>query len=79
MPGKRIKVGDRITFKAVTRWNCNPVTRKVNGFDDWGRPTVAYGGWREFVVRKIEVKALNGEPWGTGRRSAASRKKFAHA
>ena len=52
-----IEVGDRIEFKAATRWNCGKVTRVVNGFwDEFSttiegkRPTVRYGGWGDFVT-----------------------------
>ena len=51
-----MKVGDRITFRAVTRWsNGKAETRKVNGFTELGWPTVRFGGWGEFVVRPSEV------------------------
>lgn len=54
-----LKLGDRIKFRAVTRWSDKPVWRKVNGFCN-DHPTVRYGGWSQFVVRPteiIEVKA----------------------
>lgn len=53
--GITIKVGDRLRFKAATRWNCAPVWRKVNGFDWTGRPTVRYGGWSDFTVMPGEI------------------------
>lgn len=51
-----IEVGDRITFKACTRYSNNKVTRKVNGF--WGStdsPTVRYEGWSDFAVKPSEI------------------------
>ncbi len=52
----KIEVGDRIKFKAATRWNCGAVWRKVNGFwMDTPQPTVRYGGWSNFAVRLGEV------------------------
>lgn len=47
-----IKIGDRITFRAATRW----ASGKVNGFDSAGRPTVRYGGWKDFSVRLSEIE-----------------------
>lgn len=52
----KLNVGDRIKFQAATRWNCSPVWRVVNGFDHLGRPTVKYGGWRDFVVNLVEIQ-----------------------
>ena len=51
-----IKVGDRITFRAVTRHTGAKATRVVNGF--WGstdKPTVRYQGWSNFAVRRSEI------------------------
>lgn len=53
-----INVGDRIRFKAVTRWGDKPATRKVVGFDSYGRPLVRFGGWDEFIVRRGEILAV---------------------
>lgn len=51
-----IKVGDRITFKALTRWSHKKATRKVNGFlGNEGEPTVRYGGCPEFIVHHREI------------------------
>ena len=50
-----IKVGDTITFRAVTRWASGKAKRKVLGFDNLGRPEVRYGGWSRFIVRLDEV------------------------
>lgn len=55
MTRKRIKVGDRIKFKAATRYSHETATRKVKGFDSYGRPLVGYAGWSEFVVHPREV------------------------
>lgn len=49
-----IEVGDRITFRSVTRHSDKPVTRVVNGFFD-GKPTVRFHGWSEFIVHRHEV------------------------
>ena len=54
----KVKIGDKIKFKAATRWNCGAVWRKVNGFRQIGpyfRPTVRYGGWPNFTVRSEEI------------------------
>ena len=65
-----IKMGDRIKFRAATRWSCAAVWRKVNGFrkdpvfnwrdgvtSNW--PTVRYGGHSDFVVRSDEIIEVN--------------------
>ena len=58
----KIEVGDRIKFKAMTRWNCGTVWRKVNGFWlDTSRPTVRYGGWSDFAVRLDEILEVEKE------------------
>lgn len=64
-----LDIGDRIQFRAVTRWCDSKVWRKVNGF--WGdddKPTVRFGGCGNFIVHHHEIvtveKAtaqLNGE------------------
>ena len=51
----RLKIGDRIRFRAVTRWSDKPAVRKVVGFDQQGRPLVRFGGWPEFIVEPCEV------------------------
>lgn len=56
-----IKIGDRITFRAATRDSDRTATRVVNGFDPWNRPTVRYAGWADFIVRREEISAVNGE------------------
>lgn len=50
----QIKVGDRITFKAATRWSHRKATRVVNGFY-CGRPTVRYAGCGGFIVHPFEI------------------------
>lgn len=57
MTRKRIKIGDRITFKAATRDSYRKATRVVNGFH-FGQPTVRYAGWSNFVVRPAEISAV---------------------
>lgn len=47
---KRIEIGDLITFTATTRDGRRKATRKVNGFDAKGHPTVGFNGWSNFVV-----------------------------
>lgn len=59
MSGQRkIKVGDYITFKAATRWNCGKVRRKVVAIDALGRPNVRYGGWSDFIVHLHEISKV---------------------
>ena len=53
-----IKLGDRITFKAITRCSDKQATRIVNGFDYFDRPTVRYGGCGDFVVRLREISQV---------------------
>lgn len=55
MTRKKIRIGDRIKFKAATRWAFRAVVRKVKGFDHLGRPLVGYGGWSEFIVHPKEI------------------------
>ena len=50
-----IKVGDRIQFRSITRWNSRTVWRKVNGFWAGRGPTVRFGGWGNFIVRWDEI------------------------
>lgn len=50
----KIKIGDRITFKAATRFSYSKATRVVNGFCN-GMPTVRYAGWPNFIVRPNEI------------------------
>jgi hypothetical protein len=57
-----IRIGDRITFRAVARWNTRTVTRIVRGYwsdrtmPAFGRlPTVRFGGFDAFIVRTHEI------------------------
>jgi hypothetical protein len=52
---KKIRVGDHIRFRAITRWSDKPATRKVVGIDLEGRPLVRFGGWDNFIVERREV------------------------
>ena len=63
---RKIEIGDRIKFKAATRWNCGAVWRKVNGFwmDNTSLPTVRYGGWSNFAVKLSEVLEVEKGPAG---------------
>jgi len=63
---KSLDIGDRIKFRAATRWGDRKVWRKVNGFHgSEDKPTVRFGGWPEFVVRHHEIveieKAINSD------------------
>lgn len=50
-----IKIGDYIKFRATARGATRPVAiRKVNGFY-LGNLTVAFHGYRDFIVRPEEV------------------------
>ena len=62
-----IKVGDRIKFRAVTRWSGATASRIVNGLY-LGRPTVRFGGFASFIVRSDEV--LSVEPAQATRNAA---------
>lgn len=65
-----IQIGDRITFRAVTRDGAPKLTRVVNGWhkryamdgctvlDTW--PTVRAHGTGGFIVRPGEISAING-------------------
>jgi hypothetical protein len=55
-----IKIGDRITFRAVTRFTGAEVTRKVRGFWHSGKPTVKYQGHADFIVNWDEISYHNG-------------------
>ena len=54
-----IELGDKITFKAITRWSNKQAIRIVNGFDYFGRPTVRYSGCGDFVVRLREISQVD--------------------
>ena len=52
----KVEIGDRIRFRAATRWSGAAVWRVVNGF--WAsteNPTVRYGGWSNFAVKRSEI------------------------
>lgn len=53
-----VAVGDRITFRAVTRHGAAPATRVVTGV---GADTVevTFHGWTGFVVRRDEIIAVH--------------------
>jgi len=63
----KLKVGDRIQFRAITRSGAPMAWRKVNGFWDdpdlddypWDiiplKPTVRYNGWHNFIVKLNEI------------------------
>lgn len=59
---EEVKVGDRLTFRPVTRWcSTKKVTRTVTGFSSLGWPEVRFGGHKGFVVRWSEITRVNGE------------------
>jgi len=55
-----INIGDRIKFRAVTRWSAAAERRVVNGSMSSGSPTVRYGGHPEFIVRLHEIIEVEG-------------------
>lgn len=49
-----------VTFRAVTRWSgLEKNTRKLRGFDSFGRPLVYFGGWNDFALHQDEVQELD--------------------
>ena len=54
---KNIVIGDRIIFKAQTRFSNEKVMRVVNGFYD-GKPTVRYASWPNFIVNPNEISNI---------------------
>ena len=54
-----LHIGDRITFRAVTREGAPKLTRVVNGFY-LGQPTVRAHGHADFIVKWTEILAVNG-------------------
>jgi len=56
---KKIKVGDRIKFRCVTRWGASPATRIVkavhSGAHGLRGVEVRFGGWNGFFVREREI------------------------
>lgn len=53
-----MKIGDRLTFKSVTRDSYRKATRFITGFDPIGRPLVRYAGWHGFVVLPHEIISI---------------------
>lgn len=53
-----MRVGDLLTFKAVTLNSYRKATRLINGFTLTGRPTVRYSGWSNFIVREDEIISI---------------------
>lgn len=56
---RKMRVGDRLTFKAATRCSFTKATRKIRGFDHLGRPLVGYAGWSDFIVMPREIIACD--------------------
>jgi hypothetical protein len=50
-----MRIGDLLTFKALTRYSFRKATRKITGFDHYGRPLVRYAGWTNFIVQPEEI------------------------
>ena len=60
----KIEIGDKLTFRSVTRSDNRKATRKVNGFYCGSdMPTVQYHGWSHFVVKGYEILKVNGEDY----------------
>jgi len=55
MTKRKMRVGDLLTFKAVTRCSHKKATRKIVSFDYLGRPQVRYAGWSDFIVMPHEI------------------------
>ena len=58
-PPLKIKVGDNVTFKALTAWSSGKATRKVKAITDDGRIIVRFGGWDSFSIRPHEIISVN--------------------
>lgn len=58
MSGPAVAVGDKLTFRAVTRWDNRAVTRVIRAIAPDGKPMVAYGGWHNFIVLPDEILAI---------------------
>lgn len=56
----KIKVGDKITFKAMTMYSSRKATRVVREIDSTGRPLVHFDYWTNFQVRWNEISHVNG-------------------
>jgi len=59
---KKMAVGDLLTFKAATRCSYRKATRKITGFDHYGRPLVRYAGWSDFIVQPKEILSVEKAP-----------------
>lgn len=55
MKRRKMQIGDLLTFKAATRCSYRKATRRITGFDSYGRPLVRYAGWSGFIVRLSEI------------------------
>lgn len=55
MAKSKMKIGDRVKFRAVRRWSTKTAIRVIVGFDMFGRPEVRFDGWPRFVVRHEEI------------------------
>ena len=55
---KSPEIGERIKFRSITRCNSRTAIRKVNGFDSFGRPTVRFEGWSNFIVKPKEISEV---------------------
>ena len=55
----KLNIGDRLTFRAVTREGAPKLTRVINGFY-LGQPTVRAHGHPDFIVKWSEILAVNG-------------------
>lgn len=54
-PDPSPKIGDRIRFRAVTRWGDKPATRTVRALSATGLPLVRFAGWVDFKVHPHEI------------------------
>lgn len=63
---KKMHGGDLLTFKAATRCDYKKATRKITGFDNYGRPLVRYAGWADFIVQPKEIISV-ARPWRLAR------------
>jgi hypothetical protein len=52
---EKINVGDRIKFNSPTREARSPAVRIVTGRDSYGRLTVRYHGYGDFIVYDHEI------------------------
>lgn len=52
-----VRVGDRIRFRAVTRFGADSAVRVVKGFHG-NHPLVRFNGWDSFVVSPDEVSSV---------------------